>query len=98
MGLFSGLPFSSGGCRALVRMREGRFVGWLTLGQHCFPSFFLRIVCRMGAGGWGDDPPPPMRVTPGCDYGRSVKNMRPAKELRWKKPVFCAFLSRFGGK
>lgn len=43
-------------------------------------------------------PLPPMRATPGCDYGRSVKNMRPAKESRLKKPAFCALLSRFSGK
>lgn len=55
------------------------------------------MVRRTDAGGWGDDPPPPMRATPGCDYGRSVKNMRPAKEPRWKKPVFCSLLIRFVG-
>lgn len=74
-------------------------VRWLAdIRAALLPFVFLRIVCRMGAGGWGNDPPPPMRATPGCNYGRSVKNMRPAKELRWKKPIFCAFLSRFGGK
>lgn len=31
------------------------------------PFVFLRMVCRMGAGGWGDEPPPPMQATPGCD-------------------------------
>ena len=45
MGLFSGLPFSSGDCRALVRMRGGRFGGWLTGGRHCFPSFFFYGWC-----------------------------------------------------
>lgn len=75
-------------------------VRWLTdRGAALLPFVFLRMVCRTDAGRWGDEPPPPpMRATPGCDYGRSVKNMRPAKEPRLKKPAFCAFLSRFGGK
>ena len=73
-------------------------VRWLTDRRAALlPFVFLRMVFRTDAGGWGDDPPPPMRATPGCDYGRSVKNMRPAKEPRLKKPVFCSLLIRFVG-
>lgn len=62
------------------------------------PCVFLRMVCRTDAGGWGNDPPPPMRATPGCDYGRSVKNMRPAKEPRWKNRSFVPFSAALAGK
>lgn len=43
-------------------------VRWLTDRRAALlPFVFLRMVFRTDAGGWGDDPPPPMRATPGCD-------------------------------
>lgn len=91
MGLFSGLPFSSGDCQVLVRIRGGRFGGWLTGGRHCFPSFFLRMVCRTDAGGWGDDPSPPHAGDPRLRLGPERKKYAARKRIPPEKTGLLCF-------